>query len=99
MSDIQELANKAFKKAAEIVTEKTQPIENKIHEATGNKSKKLGDAISIPLTGKKWREGVANDLRTGIATVIGNEIGGKAGATLLGNAAESISNRPTEDRK
>ena len=90
---------KGFEKGIKTLNKEIQPIEEKINEATDNRIKKAADVVSETVTGEKWKEGLANDLRTVVVTASGNAIGGKVVGTVLGNAADSIKNEPTEDRK
>eukprot|EP01119_Soliformovum_irregulare_P001732 TRINITY_DN11489_c0_g1_i1.p1 TRINITY_DN11489_c0_g1~~TRINITY_DN11489_c0_g1_i1.p1 ORF type:complete len:111 (-),score=47.83 TRINITY_DN11489_c0_g1_i1:255-554(-) len=80
------------KAVSDAVTDATHPIEEKIHEATDDKLKEAGDAVSEAATGKKFKEGVQPVIRDAACTAVGGMAGGKGGASIGHEAAEAINN-------
>ena len=60
----QKIVNRAFKCGADVATERFQTVENAFNNATHNYVKNWADDVSVQLTGKPWREGMARNLRS-----------------------------------
>jgi hypothetical protein len=77
-------ASDAFSKA-------TKPIETTVKENVPGISK-LGNDMSQEMTGKPWKEGLANTVRTGALTAVGSAVGGNSGAAFGAKCGEDLKN-------